>query len=382
MRSMTRCGTASRHWVCRCAAWSSGATGSKSYSVPTTPSNRYPSPAGPPGPDRGQELPMSADLTSASQSSALPAAGDGGGVIHDIGYRTYDAERHGRAGIVAALTWHSFRAAFGLGRGAKAKIFPVLLFVLMCLPAVVNAVGLAIHPGTQPVVSYDAYIPSLRTVAMLIFVAIEAPNLVSADLRNHTLPLYFARPIRRIDYPLAKLIAFVLACLVMVEVPLLLLYLGNVTQQHGPSQVLEQTLQLGPGLLYGGAWALLLASLGLLLASTTGKRVFAICAIGIPLFFTFVLAHVLSHVGEQAFGPAGPGEPSALASLGGLISPFTLLGGVLHWRRAPRGENIQAQMIQATTIGHYGWVYGVVFVVLTVAAIGGLIARYRKVGVA
>jgi ABC-2 type transport system permease protein len=324
---------------------------------------------------------VSADLTSASQTPPTPAASDGG-VIHDIGYRRYDAERYGRPGIVAALTWHSFRAAFGLGRGAKAKIFPALLFVLICLPALVNAVGLAIHPGSQPVVSYDAYIPSLRTVAMLIFVAIEAPNLVSADLRNHTLPLYFARPIRRIDYPLAKLIAFVLACLVMVEVPLLLLYLGNVTQQHGPSQVLEQTLQLGPGLLYGGAWALLLASLGLLLASATGKRVFAICAIGIPLFFSYILAHVLSNVGEQAFGPAGPGEPSALASLAGLISPFTLLGGVLHWLQAPRGDAVQAQMIQATTIGHYGWVYGVVFVVLTAAAIGGLIARYRKVGIA
>lgn len=326
---------------------------------------------------------MSADLTSASQPAAASSgASDGGGVIHDIGYRRYDGERHGRPGIVAALTWHSFRGAFGLGRGAKAKIFPALLFVLMCLPAVVNAVGLAIHPGSQPVVSYDAYIPSLRTVAMLIFVALEAPNLVSADLRNHSLPLYFARPIRRIDYPLAKLIAFVLACLVMIEVPLLLLYLGNVTQQHGPSQVLEQTLQLGPGLLYGGAWALLLASLGLLLASATGKRVFAICAIGIPLFFTYILAHVLSHVGEQAFGPAGPGEPSALASLAGLISPFTLLGGVLHWLQAPRGDQVQAQMIQATTIGHYGWVYGAVFVVLTAAAIGGLFARYRKVGVA
>jgi ABC-2 type transport system permease protein len=217
---------------------------------------------------------------------------------------------------------------------------------------------------------------------MLIFVAIEAPNLVSADLRNHTLPLYFARPIKRIDYPLAKLIAFVLACLVMIEVPLLLLYLGEITQQHHPSQVLEQTLQLGPGLLYGGAWALLLASIGLLLASTTGKRVFAICAIGIPLFFTYILAHVLSNVGEQAFGPGGPGEPSALASLGGLISPFTLLGGVLRWLQAARGDHLPSQMIQATVIGHYGWVYGLVFVVLVAAAIGGLIARYRKVGVA
>jgi hypothetical protein len=146
--------------------------------------------------------------------------------------------------------------------------------------------------------------------------------------------------------------------------------------------VLEQTLQLGPGLLYGGAWALLLASIGLLLASATGKRVFAICAIGIPLFFTYILAHVLSNVGEQAFGPGGPGEPSALASLGGLISPFTLLGGVLRWLQAPRGDQLQSQMIQATVVGHYGWVYGVVFVLLAAAAIGGLFARYRKVGVA
>jgi ABC-2 type transport system permease protein len=322
-----------------------------------------------------------ADLTSAGQPATAPVP-DATGVIHDIGYRRYDGQRHGRPGIVAALTWHSFRAAFGLGRGAKAKIFPVLLFALMCLPAVVNTVGLAIHPGLPPVVGYDAYLPSLRTIAMLIFVAIEAPNLVSVDLRTHTLPLYFARPIKRIDYPLAKLIAFVLACLFMIEVPELLLWLGSVTQQHHPSQVLEQTLQLGPGLLYGGAWALLLASIGLLLASATGKRVFAICAIGIPLFFSYVLAHVLSNVGEQAFGPAGPDQPSALASLGGLISPFTLLGGVLRWLQAPRGDHLQSQMIQATVIGHYGWLYGLVFVVLTTAAIGGLIARYRKVGIA
>jgi ABC-2 type transport system permease protein len=319
-------------------------------------------------------------IGAASQPPVGPAAE--GGVIHNIGYRRYDAERYGRARIVAALTWHSFRAAFGLGRGAKAKIFPWLMFALLCLPAAVNAVSLATHPGSAPLVSYDAYIPSLRAIAMLIFVAIEAPNLVSADLRNHTLPLYFARPMRRIDYPLAKLAAFVLACLFMIEVPLLLLYIGNVAQQHSPSQVLEQTLQLGPGLLYGAAWALLLASIGLLLASATGKRVFAICAIGIPLFFSYILSHVLTHVGEQAFGPGGPGEPSALTSLGGLISPFTLLGGVLRWLQAPRGDHLQAQMLQATIIGPYGWLYGVVFILLTAAAIGGLIARYRKVGIA
>ena len=92
---------------------------------------------------------MSADASAAAGRLASPAA-DSGGVIHNIGYRRYDAARLGRAQIVRALIWHSFRAAFGIGRGAKAKIFPILLFTLMCLPAAVNAIGLALNPGSQP----------------------------------------------------------------------------------------------------------------------------------------------------------------------------------------------------------------------------------------
>ncbi len=322
---------------------------------------------------------MSANTEAASGQFA-PAA-DGGGVIHNIGYRQYEAARLGRAQIVRALIWHSFRAAFGIGRGAKAKIFPVLLFALLCLPAAVTAVALATNPGSAPIVGYDNYVPPLRTITVLIFVALQAPNLVSSDLRSHTLPLYFARPIHRIDYPVAKLVAFVLACLALIEIPLLLLYVGIVSQQHGPSQVWAQTRALGPGLLYGAAWAVLLASISLLLASLTGKRVFAICATGIPLFFSFILATVLGHVGEQAFGPGAFGQPSALASLAGLLSPFTLLGGMLHWFRGTT-LRFQPHPFQQVTIGNYGAVYFVVFVVLTVAAIVGLIARYRKVGVA
>jgi ABC-2 type transport system permease protein len=324
---------------------------------------------------------VSADASAAAARLGSPAAESG--VIHNIGYRRYDAARLGRAAIVRALIWHSLRAAFGVGRGAKAKIFPVLLFTLMCLPAVVNAISIALSHGGPPVVTYDGYVPQLRTVAMLVFVALEAPNLVSSDLRNHTLPLYFARPISRLDYPVAKLVAFVLACLAMIEIPLILLYLGIATQVHGASQVWEQTLRLGPGLLYGAAWAVLLASIGLLLASTTGKRVFAICAIGIPLFFSWILAGVLAHIGEQAFGPTTLGHPSGLTSLAGLLSPFTLLGGVLRWLQAPvvlTGPPVRPFL--ETTVGTYGPLYGAVFVILTVAAIVGLIARYRKVGVA
>ncbi len=60
-------------------------------------------------------------------------------VIHDLGYKSYDGPRLGRAAIVRALAWHSFRSAFGFGRSVKAKIVPFLILIVLCLPAIVNA---------------------------------------------------------------------------------------------------------------------------------------------------------------------------------------------------------------------------------------------------
>ena len=88
--------------------------------------------------------PLPADATP-------PAAAGGGGVIHDLGYRRYEGQRLGRPGIIRALYWHSLRSAFGIGRGARAKIVPILAFILMCLPAIVNAVSVAQHPGSAPI---------------------------------------------------------------------------------------------------------------------------------------------------------------------------------------------------------------------------------------
>lgn len=320
------------------------------------------------------------------------------GVIHDIGYRQYGGQRLGRPQIVRALALDGVRTAFGLGRGVKAKIFPALLFALMCLPAVVSIAAMAINPGNGMLVSYDTYQATLRPLVLLVFVALQAPNLVSGDLRYHTLPLYFARPISRADYPLAKLIGFTLACLAMVEIPLIILWAGTISQVHGGSAVWHQTTALGPGLLYGAAWSLLLASIGLVLASATGRRVFSICAVAIPLFVTWILATVLSHVGLQTFQPAAGQEPPALASLAGLINPFTVLNGVADWfgsgekvlyarafRAGPGpgpGPGGPVRPAMVNLVGHFGPLYGVMFVVLLVAAIGGLLARYRRVGIA
>jgi ABC-2 type transport system permease protein len=313
--------------------------------------------------------------TDTPQGPGAPAAG---GVIHDLGYQRYDGPRLGRSQIVTALAWHSFRAAFGFGRGAKAKIVPVIAFLAMCLPAIVNA--FIMSKGNPRAVDYDTYVPALRDIIMTIFVAVQAPELVSRDLRSRVLPLYFSRPIKPGDYPLAKYLGFTAACLVMLEVPLLLLWGGAVANVHGGSAVWAETRALIPGLLVGLMWAVSLAAISLFLASLTGRRAFATGTVAIVLLLTYTLAEILLQVESQGVvhgGPAGGlivnGPPPSLAEkVSGLFSPFTLFNGVRMWLGGTNpADNVPKP-------GAFGAVYALVLVVLVGVCLAGLFARYRK----
>ncbi len=300
-----------------------------------------------------------------------------GGVIHDLGYRHYTGPRLGRPAIVYALYWHSLRSAYGLGRGAKAKIVPFALFTLMCLPAIVNAIIVA-TPGGRSQVYYDTYVFQLRVLVMIIFLAAQAPEMVSRDLRNHVLPLYMSRPMARLDYPLAKFAAFGTACLLILDIPLLLLYVGNIVSAPGPSGVWSQTRALIPGLLIGLMWAVVLAAIGLALASLTGRRAYATGAIAIYFFLTFILSSILRRIpaqGPVAVRPGTPGLPPApLGSrLAGLLDPFTVFDGVRQWLGGTSPSPVPPP-------GSVGIGYGLMALLLLAVGLGVLAARYRKAG--
>jgi ABC-2 type transport system permease protein len=306
-----------------------------------------------------------------SADGSLPPRAHGG-VIHDIGYRRYEGERLGRAQIVAALCWHSLRSAFGIGRGVKAKIVPVITFVIMCLPAVVDAVIVARSPLRAREVSYDTYVPTLRILVMIVFLSAQAPELVSRDLRSRVLPLYFARPIGRLDYPLAKLAAFILACLAMLEIPLIALYLGTIAQAHGGSAVWGETKALIPGLLIGLMWSVLLASIALAISSLTGRRAYAAGGVAIFFLLTWTLARLLvSIVTRNVVGL----HPPAAAQLYALISPFTVLDGVRQWLGGTSRGVI-------ANPGGYGAAFGAMLLVFLGLSLALLAGRYRKVGIA
>jgi ABC-2 type transport system permease protein len=301
-------------------------------------------------------------VTNMSEQAAAPQPA---GQIHDLGYRRYDGPRLGRAAIVRALTWHSFRSAWGFGRGAKAKIIPILLFIAMCLPAFVDA--FAVARGNAPLFGYDVYVPTLRVIVVLIFLAAQAPELVSRDLRSRVLPLYFSRPLRRGDYPLAKYLALTAALLVLIEIPLLILYVGNVASAKSGGGVWNQTKALIPGLGMGLLWAVLLAAIGLVLASLTGRRAYATGIVAIPCVLTLVMATLLIQT------EGGLTATSDGARLGGLLSPFTIIDGVRIWLG---GKN---QGLDPASLGSFGPIYGVAALLLLAASLGGLAARYAKV---
>src|SRR5690606_8181703 len=162
---------------------------------------------------------------SSAEVSAMSSGHDGAptGVIHNIGYSGYDGPRLGRPAVAVGLFLHSLRSAYGVGRG-KSKILPLGLFGLMCLPALILAVITVVVANqgvlSEPLLPYARY-AMVTQAALAIFVAVQAPQSVSLDLRFQTLPLYFSRPMARADYALAKYAALSVAVFILLAVPLL-----------------------------------------------------------------------------------------------------------------------------------------------------------------
>jgi ABC-2 type transport system permease protein len=278
------------------------------------------------------------------------------GVIHDIGYQRYDGPRLGRFAMQQALYVHGLRAAFGLGRSAKAKIFPWLVFGIMLLVAVIVAAVRSVIGET--ILTYSAFAGQMSFL-IIFFTAIVAPQLVSRDLRAGVLPLYFSRPLRAADYVSAKFAAMVTAVWLLLGVPQFIMFLGAAfTTKNGIKGVFNELGDLLPGWGYSLLWALTFAGIGLLVASFTGKQAFAAGGIVAVFLVTTPIVGVLSSL------------PSTTANqLAFLSSPMFLIAGVGQWM----GGNFDMEL------GRFGPIYGIEAVCLIAACLLILLARYRKV---
>ncbi|WP_431977840.1 ABC transporter permease [Micromonospora haikouensis] len=285
------------------------------------------------------------------------------GVIHDIGYQRYTGPRLGRRAVFGALYLHGLRTAFGLGRSAKAKIFPWLVVgIVTAVAAALTAIRAQIG---EAVMTYAQFADNMSWL-VIFFVAVAAPELVSRDLRSGVLPLYFSRPLPRADYPLAKLLALATALWLLLGGPQFVMFLGAAfSTGDGMSGVADELLDLLPSLLYAALWAVVFASVGLLVASLTGKRAFAAGGIVAVFLMTTPIVGTLSVMPSRTVN-----------ELAFLASPSTLVGGVGSWAL---GDLLTSEGQSAVPIGGFGPVYAVAAVLLVAGCVALLLRRYRKV---
>jgi ABC-2 type transport system permease protein len=248
------------------------------------------------------------------------------GSIYDLGYRRYEGARLGRGHAIRALALDSFRTAFGIGRGGRAKIAPLVCGALAILPAVIVVGVLAIAArvggadrdpfgGAFPL-GYDTYYRSISVIIGL-YCAAEAPELFARDQRHGVIALYFARALRRSDYALARMAGFGVALLVLLLLPMVILLLGRVLLSTDVLGALGVNLPKMPAVV---AQAIVIAGvfggLSMAVSAFTPRRAYATAGI-IALFI------VPGLVAEIVVGLGSGGIGTILV----LLSPTTILDG-------------------------------------------------------
>jgi ABC-type transport system involved in multi-copper enzyme maturation permease subunit len=119
-----------------------------------------------------------------------------------------------------------------------------------------------------------SYFFKAELICSLFLVLVVGPNLVSRDLRFNAFPLYFSRPLRRIDYFLGKLgvIGFFLAATSIV--PAAGAYLLGVAFSLDLAVVRDTHHLLWAGLLYGLIVTLSAGTLMLALSSLSRRSIY------------------------------------------------------------------------------------------------------------
>ena len=284
------------------------------------------------------------------------------GAIYDLGYQTYSGPRYGRGYAIRSLIEYSLRVAFGTGRGEKAKTMPYLVVIAVYLPAIAQVIA-ASATGQDRFINYASFL-EFTAFLLALFAAAQAPELIVADRQQGALSLYLSRPLKATDYAMAKLVALVIAMLMLTLGPQLMLFIGRVFIAASPWTAFKaEWAKLLP--IVGGSLltSLFIASISLLLASFASRRGYA--SASVIVFFLLTPALV------QIFRAVTSGDLRRYAIL---AHPVYLILGFANWL-------FEIEARRRTAVGradipgpYYLWVLVAVIVLCTTM----LLRRYRR----
>ena len=306
---------------------------------------------------------------------ATPAVAVGAtGSIYDLGYRRYEGPRLGRPHAIRALLLHSLKVAYGIGRGGRAKLAPIILGGFAVIPAIIGvgiiALARQLGEGSRIIeeanpIRHDTYF-SVILVPVSLFTAIQAPEIVGRDQRYSLLSLYFSRALRRLDYSLARYLGMVLAMLIFVLLPQVIIFGGLVLSAADVGKELRTELGLVPPTVAQAVIAsMLLAGVATVISSYTPRRLYATVGIIVVLAVAPIITNLLVELGT-----------ADIARVAVLASPPDVLDATNAFL-FNRGSTTEV----VTRASLPGLAYVGAAVVITAAAVGVLVRRFERIAV-
>jgi ABC-2 type transport system permease protein len=286
------------------------------------------------------------------------------GTVYDRGYRPYDGPRGGRGAAIGAVYWASIRRALGFRRSWRQKVLPWMLLAIVTVPALVN-VGIAYVTRdtvgrTIRIVTYREYVGV--SSALLLFVALTAPDVLCPDRRQRFLSLIFARPLTGADYALAKLAAIGSLVFAFGFLPQVVLFVGQMLVSKSGA---IHYVRANAGILWKvplavSLLALYYASLGLALSSLTARRIVA----GASILGLLLVSSTVAAILRSGSGTSPATEALNLLAVPVYIRDLVFLGH-LHSR------------LRLSELAGGGLLAVVTYVVVVGVSLATLLWRYR-----
>jgi ABC-2 type transport system permease protein len=262
------------------------------------------------------------------------------------------------------------RRALGIRRTWRQKVAPFVLLAIAVVPAIVN-VGVKYLTRDTPAsdidfITYREYVGVSN--ALLVFVALTAPDIMCPDRRQRVLPLIFARPLTGVDYVFAKVGAMFSILFAFSFIPQVILFVGQMlVSDDGALRYLRDNAEvLWQVPVAVAALSLLYAAIGVAIASLTARRIIA-GATTVGLFLvTSIVSAILVGEEEVAFND---GSAAGLINLAAL--PLHLRDVIFLGHVDPEGP--------LGGVANGGLLAAIVFVVVVGACLATLVYRYNEV---
>jgi ABC-2 type transport system permease protein len=241
-----------------------------------------------------------------------------------------------------------------------------VLLGIVTIPAVIN-VGIAYltrdTPGRQiEFITYRDYVGV--SSALLVFVALTAPDIVCPDRRQRVLPLLFARPLTGFDYVLAKVGALATILFAFSFLPQVLLFVGQALVSDSTFDYVKSNAEVTWQVASSCAvLALFYAVIGVAISSLASRRIVA----GASFIGLFLVSSIVSGVLVSGADAQINGSPGALVNI--LVLPLALRDVIFLGHIADRSALSGVQGGALAALGAY--------VAVVALGIGVLYRRYR-----